>query len=77
MQLASEISATYPSVKRVYIGQGATITLDSLSLTPCLVFKVQTDTMMNETTLSQLKKWVQVRLQVENVEIANECINQF
>ena len=71
LQLASEISATYPAVRRVYFGQGANVVLDSLYMTPCIVIKVQTDTMMSVTTLSQLKKWVQVRLQVDNVEIDN------
>ena len=71
IQLANEISASYPDVKQIYLSQGAQITMDSLKLAPCIMVKVQTDSMMTSATLSQLKKWIQVRLQVENVEIDN------
>ena len=72
-QLASEISATYPEVKHIYLGQGAHISIDSLKVSPCLLLKVHTDTLMSESSVEQLKKWVKVRLQVENVEIENHA----
>ena len=74
LQLANEISATYPEVKHVYMGQGAHITLDSLSLTPCLMVEIKTVSQMDSVTVSQFKNWIQVRLQLEEVEVQNIII---
>ena len=74
MQLASEISATYPEVKHVYMGQGAHVTLDSLAVTPCLMVEIKSESLMDSLTISQFKKWIQVRLQIENVEVQNTII---
>lgn len=68
MQLADEISVTYPGIKQVYIGHGAHITIDSLKVSPCLIVKVKSDTMMSESSFEQFKKWIKVRLQTENIE---------
>ena len=73
-QLANEISATYPEVKHVYMGHGAHISLDSMSTTPCVMVEIKTDSLMNEATFAQFKKWIQVRLQIENVEVQNIVI---
>lgn len=69
MQIASEISATYPEIKQIHIGQGTHIVIDSLKVTPCLIVKVKSDSLMSESTIAQFEKWIKVRLQVENVEI--------
>ena len=74
LQLANEISATYPEVKHVYMGQGAHIALDSLSLTHCLMVEIKTESLMDSVTVSQFKKWIQVRLQTEEVEVQNLVI---
>lgn len=74
IQLANEISATYPEVKYVYMGQGAHISLDSLVTTPCVMVEIKTDSLMNDSDFAQLKRWIQVRLQVENVEVQNIAI---
>ncbi|MBR5499796.1 MAG: TIGR00341 family protein [Bacteroidales bacterium] len=74
IQLANEISATYPEVKHVYIAQGAHIALDSLTSTPCVMVEVKTDSCMSSESFSQLKRWVQVRLQIENIEVMNTII---
>lgn len=74
IQLANEISATYPEVKHVYMGQGAHISLDSLVTTPCVMVEIKTDSLMNDSDFAQLKRWIQVRLQVENVEVQNIAI---
>ena len=71
LQIANEITATYPYIKHIYMGQGAHVAVDSMTVTSCMMVKVQTDTLMNTTSLTQLKKWIQVRLQVENVHIDN------
>ena len=71
MQLASEIAVSYPEIKQIYMGQGAQIGLDSLSVSSCVIVKVQTDSLMSSTAVSQFKRWIQVRLQVENVEVQN------
>ena len=71
MQLANEISATHPDIKSLYMGQGVHVTLDSLKASTCLMVKVETETLLDSTSLEQLKKWIQIRLQVENVQIDN------
>ena len=74
IQLANEISATYPEVKHVYMGHGAHISLDSLVTTPCVMVEIKTDSLMSDSDFAQLKRWIQVRLQVENVEVQNIVI---
>ena len=74
LQIANEIAASYPAIKQIYMGQGAQVALDTIALTPAIYMKVHTDTLMSEATLSQFKKWVQVRLQVENVQVDNTVI---
>ena len=69
MQIANEISASYPSIKQVYIGKGSHISLDSLKVSPCMIIKVKTDTLMSASSLEQFEKWIKVRLQNENIEI--------
>lgn len=70
-QLANEVSAAYPDIKKITIGNGAHIELDSLNMTHCVFVKVQADSLMPEASLEQLKRWLMVRLQSENVEIYN------
>jgi hypothetical protein len=72
VQIANELSASHPEIKHVYMARGAHITTDSLKMTECLIVKVKTDTSMSPTTIEQLRKWVEVRLQVENVHVDNE-----
>ena len=69
MQIANEISASYPEIKHVYIGQGNHIEVDSLKVTPCTIVKVQSSSSMSESSLDQFKKWIKVRLQTESIEI--------
>jgi uncharacterized hydrophobic protein (TIGR00271 family) len=71
MQIANELSASHPDIRHIYMGQGAHVSLDSLKLTPCLMVKVQTDTLMSPASLEQLKKWLQIRLQVDEIELDN------
>lgn len=71
LQIANEISATYPSIKHVYMGQGAHVAIDSMQVSSCLMVKVQTDSLMPATSIDQLKKWIQIRLQVDNVMVEN------
>ena len=69
MQIATEISASYPEISQVYIGQGTYITTDSLKVLPCVLVKVKSDSLMSESSLEQFKKWIKVRLQTENIEV--------
>ena len=41
-----------------------------------ILVKVQTDTLMTESTMEQFRKWISVRLQIENIEIDNNCMTQ-
>ena len=71
MQIANEISATYPQVKHVYMGQGAHIALDSLIAIPCVMVEIKTDSLMCDDDFDQLKRWIHARLQLENIEVQN------
>lgn len=73
IQIANEISASYPDIKHVYIGQGNHIDIDSLKVSPCTIVKVQSATSMAESSLEQFKKWIKVRLQTDNIEIDHTC----
>lgn len=68
-QIAKEISVSYPGIKHVYMGQGNRIDIDSMKVTPCLIVKIQPDTLMDESSLEQFKRWLEVRLQTENIEL--------
>ena len=70
-QIASEIVATYPSVKHVYLGQGANVAIDSMKVRHTLLVKVQTDTLLPAVSVEQMKNWIKVRLQVEAVDVEN------
>ena len=74
LQIASEISATYPEIKQISMGQGARIQIDSLKATPCLVVKVQTDSLMSGSSLEQFKRWLQIRLQITELEVDNSIV---
>ena len=41
-----------------------------------ILAKVQTDTLMTESAMEQFRKWISVRLQIENIEIDNNCMTQ-
>ena len=72
LQIANEISASYPDIKQVYLGKGANVALDSIQIvTPCILVKVQTDSLMPTASQEQLKRWIQIRLQTDNVELIN------
>lgn len=71
VQIASEIVATYPSVKHVYLGQGANVAIDSMKVRHTLLVKVQTDTLLPAVSVEQMKNWIKVRLQVEAVDVEN------
>lgn len=73
VQIASEISAVYPVVKHISIAQGAHIAVDSMSVSSCMMVKVQTDSLMQEASVEQLKNWLKVRLQADNLEFTFTC----
>ena len=73
-QIANEISAAYPQIRRISIGQGAHIEIEDLTVDQCLVVNVQTDTLMDEATLEQFRKWIKIRLQIDNADIENTIL---
>ena len=73
-QIANEISAAYPQIRRISIGQGAHIEIENLTVDQCLVVNVQTDTLMDEATLEQFRKWIKIRLQIDNADIENTIL---
>ena len=75
MQIANEISVSYPDIRDIYIGQGNHIAIDDLKAAPYIIVKVKTDTLMSESSLEQFKKWIKVRLQAENVEIEHTFVD--
>lgn len=74
LQIAGEISAAYPEIKQIYIGQGTRVRVDSLNSAPCLIVKVQSDSLMSKSSLEQFKRWLQIRLQVAEVEVDNTTL---
>lgn len=74
MQLVNEISATHPDIRHLYIGHGVHVEINSLSASSCLLVKIKTDSLMTQSSIEQLKRWLQVRLQVEHVEIDNAIV---
>ena len=48
-----------------------------MELTSCVLVTVKTDTLMHVATLEQLKKWIQIRLHVDNVEIDNTLTEEY
>lgn len=69
MQIANEVSVSYPEIKQIYIGQGASIAIDSLQASSCIIVRVKSDTLMSESSLDQFRKWIRVRLQTDNIEV--------
>ena len=72
-QIASEIAAVYPEIKHLHIGQGAHVAIDSHNVSPCIIIKVSTETLMSEAKLEQFRNWLKARLQADNVEVYNEA----
>ena len=68
MQIANEISASYPDIRHIYLGQGNHIAIDSLTVSSCIIVTVESDSLMSESTLEQFKKWIKIRLQTDNIE---------
>ena len=68
MQIANEISASYPDIRHIYLGQGNHIAIDSLTVSSCIIVTVESDSLMSESTLEQFKKWIRIRLQTDNIE---------
>ena len=75
LQLAEEISVVYPEIRQVCMGEGAHVAIDSLKVSPCLLLKVSTDTLMNEAYLERFRIWIKARLKVDNVEVCNDTLN--
>lgn len=74
-QIADEIAAIYPEIKHLYVGQGAHVAIDSHKVSPSIIIKVNTDTLMSMATLEQFKNWVKARLQSDYIEVYNAAIN--
>jgi uncharacterized hydrophobic protein (TIGR00271 family) len=74
MQLANEIAANHPEIKHVVMGLGSRVSLDSQQVSPCLMVKVQSEELLSQPSLEQLKKWIQVRLQIDDVELDNTIL---
>ena len=74
MQLANEIAASYPGIKHVVMGMGSRVDVDSQQVTPCLIVKVQSAELLSQPSLEQLKKWIRVRLQIDDVELDNTIL---
>ena len=74
VQIANELAANHPYIKHLFIGQGAHVCINEMNVSSCLLVEVQTDSLMPAASVEQLRKWFQVRLQVENVRIDNTTV---
>ena len=68
-QIAREISGIYPMVKRVIIGRGAKVNVDSLHTQPCLSVIVHTASALTIEQHDQLNEWLKIRLEDTTVEL--------
>lgn len=75
LQIAGEVAVVYPEIKHLYMGHGARIAIDSLNVSPCIIVRVDTDTLMSISSLERFRNWIKTRLQADNVEIENTAIN--
>ena len=75
LQIAGEAAVVYPEIKHLYMGHGARIAIDSLNVSPCIIVRVDTDTLMSISSLERFRNWIKTRLQADNVEIENTAIN--
>lgn len=69
VQVTREIINSYPSVKEVYIGQGARVESDSLSIHPCITVIVKCDTLMSGEKTGKLNEWIKIRLNSEDISL--------
>lgn len=67
MQLAKEIISTYPSVKEVYMAQGASVQADSLSVTESVMVIVTADQPFAQSDSVRLHQWLKVRLETDEI----------
>ena len=74
VQIANELAANHPYIKHLFMGQGAHVCINEMNVSSCLLVEVQTDSLMPAASVEQLRKWFQVRLQVENVRIDNTTV---
>ncbi len=65
VQLAREIMGIYPSVKEVMLTRGATVRADSLYAIPCFTVVVPRDSVFTSPEMTQLTKWLRVRLEAD------------
>ena len=65
VQLAREIMGIYPSVKEVMLTRGATVRADSLYAIPCFTVVVPRDSVFTSPKMTQLTKWLRVRLEAD------------
>ena len=65
VQLAREIMGIYPSVKEVVLTRGATVRADSLYAIPCFTVVVPRDSVFTSPEMTQLTKWLRVRLDAD------------
>ena len=69
VQLTREITNAYPEVKEVHIARGARVSSDSLHVNPSMTVIVECSTPMDSTGITRLSKWLQIRLETEDVTL--------
>lgn len=69
IQLTREIINMYPSVKHVFIGQGANVSADSLKLSPHISVTVTCSPAMPSEDSLRLGEWLKVRLDTQDLSL--------
>lgn len=65
VQIAREIMGIYPSVEEVTLTRGATVKADSLNAVSCFTVVVPRDSVFTSPEMTQLAKWLRVRLDAD------------
>ena len=72
VQITREIVNSYPAVKEVKIAQGASVTCDSLIMSPSMTVIVKCDSLMDASELEKLSGWLKIRLNTEEITLIRQ-----
>ena len=67
IQLTREIRNAYPAVTEVHISQGASVTSDSLKLSPCLSVIISCSEALSPEDANRLNEWLKIRMETEDI----------
>lgn len=67
IQLTREIKNSYPAVTEVHISQGASVTSDSLKVSPCISVIVSCSDALSPEEANRLNEWLKIRMENDDI----------